>query len=227
MTRLSSIMLPARLRLIRMITLNPCESASSSTDSRTAFEHCLPFGPRTSLGPTTASDTVVLARAGASKRVMGVGGSYLDALGDPVVRAALDEIPQGFAYYDAEDRCRLWNRPYAEMWRQWGLDLVAGTAFIDMLRAGVAGGRYPQAPRPRGRPGSPSASPAAPPPATPARSKDPTAFCYRMEQRAHARRRPYHHRHRHQRGKLKAATRALQLARDRRRGGERWPSPNS
>ena len=76
---------------------------------------------------------------------MWVDGSNLDALVDPEVRAALDAMPQGFAYYDAQDRCMAWNLPYQRMWRHWGVQLRVGAAFKDLLRAAVAAGRYPQA----------------------------------------------------------------------------------
>jgi len=64
---------------------------------------------------------------------------------EAALRAALDVLPDGLAVFDAEDRCVAWNARYAALWRAWGVTLTAGVPFDDLLRAGLAAGRYPEA----------------------------------------------------------------------------------
>lgn len=58
---------------------------------------------------------------------------------------ALDVVPEGFVVFDADDRCVFWNARYARLWARWGVTLTAGARFEDLLRAGLAAGRYPEA----------------------------------------------------------------------------------
>jgi PAS domain S-box-containing protein len=64
---------------------------------------------------------------------------------DPIMQAAMDVMPQGIAVFDADDRCLVWNAEYARNWGAWGVTLTPGIASTDLLRAGVAAGRYPEA----------------------------------------------------------------------------------
>jgi PAS domain S-box-containing protein len=64
---------------------------------------------------------------------------------DEILRAALDILSDGLAVFDADDRCVTWNARYAELWRVWGVTITAGAPFEDLLRAGLAAGRYPEA----------------------------------------------------------------------------------
>ena len=61
------------------------------------------------------------------------------------LQAALDVVPEGFVVFDADDRCVLWNARYARLWANWGVTLTPLARFEDLLRAGLAAGRYPEA----------------------------------------------------------------------------------
>ncbi len=61
------------------------------------------------------------------------------------LQLALDVVPQGFVVFDADDRCVWWNARYASLWAKWGVTLTAGVRFEELLRAGLAAGRYPEA----------------------------------------------------------------------------------
>ncbi|WP_425996430.1 PAS domain-containing protein [Caulobacter sp. DWR1-3-2b1] len=64
---------------------------------------------------------------------------------ESTLQAALDVVPEGFVLFDAEDRCVMWNARYASLWARWGVTLTPGGPFEDMLRTGLANGRYPEA----------------------------------------------------------------------------------
>ena len=64
---------------------------------------------------------------------------------DAVLQQALETAPEGFALFDAEDRCVFWNARYGELWAKWGVTLTVGGGFESLLRAGLAAGRYPEA----------------------------------------------------------------------------------
>jgi PAS domain S-box-containing protein len=61
---------------------------------------------------------------------------------DPVLRDALDVLSEGIAVFDGDGRAVLWNARYARTWASWGVTLSPGVLFSDLLRAGVAAGRY-------------------------------------------------------------------------------------
>ena len=71
--------------------------------------------------------------------------SYLNYL-----KGALDVLPAGLAFYDAEDRLVIWNRQYvaAGGTDEEGSGLATGRSFEDLLRIQLAEGRHPEA---RGR----------------------------------------------------------------------------
>ncbi|HEX2653912.1 MAG TPA: EAL domain-containing protein [Xanthobacteraceae bacterium] len=56
---------------------------------------------------------------------------------------AFDLVPHGLVLFDAEDRYIMWNRRYAELYHR--EHLQKGLRFEDVMRAGVAQGRYEQA----------------------------------------------------------------------------------
>jgi signal transduction histidine kinase/ActR/RegA family two-component response regulator len=61
------------------------------------------------------------------------------------LRAALDALPEGVVFLDAEGRYVLWNQRYAEIYHR-SADLFApGARLIDTLRVGVERGDYPDA----------------------------------------------------------------------------------
>lgn len=55
---------------------------------------------------------------------------------------AIENIPDGFALYDADDRLVLCNERYREVYPKHADVLVPGSRFEDMLRAGVARGEF-------------------------------------------------------------------------------------
>jgi CheY-like chemotaxis protein len=61
------------------------------------------------------------------------------------LREAIDLLPEGVVFLDAEGRYRLWNKRYAEIYHR-SADLFApGARLADTLRVGVARGDYPDA----------------------------------------------------------------------------------
>ncbi len=64
------------------------------------------------------------------------------------LREAIDILPQGIVFLDADGRYILWNKKYAEIYNR-SADLFApGARLADTIRIGVARGDYPEA---RGR----------------------------------------------------------------------------
>jgi signal transduction histidine kinase/ActR/RegA family two-component response regulator len=67
------------------------------------------------------------------------------ALAEERLRAALDALPEGIVFLDAQGRYILWNQRYAEIYHR-SADLFApGARLADTLRIGVARGDYPEA----------------------------------------------------------------------------------
>src|SRR6478672_10331514 len=61
------------------------------------------------------------------------------------LREAIDILPQGIVFLDAEGRYILWNKEYAEIYNR-SADLFApGARLADTIRIGVARGDYPEA----------------------------------------------------------------------------------
>src|ERR1700758_1675022 len=61
------------------------------------------------------------------------------------LREAIELLPQGIVFLDADGRCILWNKQYAEIYSR-SADLFApGARLEDTLRIGVARGDYPEA----------------------------------------------------------------------------------
>ncbi|MDR3514131.1 MAG: ATP-binding protein [Caulobacteraceae bacterium] len=61
------------------------------------------------------------------------------------LRAAIEAIPEGVVFLDAEGRYVLWNQRYAEIYHR-SADLFApGARLVDTLKIGVARGDYPDA----------------------------------------------------------------------------------
>ena len=61
------------------------------------------------------------------------------------LRAAIDAIPEGVVFLDAEGRYVLWNQRYAEIYHRSADLFQPGAKLIDTLRVGVARGDYPDA----------------------------------------------------------------------------------
>jgi diguanylate cyclase (GGDEF)-like protein/PAS domain S-box-containing protein len=60
-------------------------------------------------------------------------------------REAIDILPQGVVFLDAEGRYILWNKKYAEMYRRSSDLFKPGARLEDTIRVGVARGDYPEA----------------------------------------------------------------------------------
>lgn len=61
------------------------------------------------------------------------------------LRAAIDALPEGIVFLDAEGRYILWNKQYAEIYRKSADLFEPGARLADTLRVGIARGDYPEA----------------------------------------------------------------------------------
>ncbi|MBI5320114.1 EAL domain-containing protein [Bradyrhizobium sp.] len=61
------------------------------------------------------------------------------------LREAIDILPQGIVFLDAEGRYILWNRKYAEIYNRSADLFKPGARLADTIRVGVARGDYPEA----------------------------------------------------------------------------------
>ncbi len=61
------------------------------------------------------------------------------------LRQAIDMLPQGIVFLDAEGRYVLWNKKYAEIYSKTADLFAEGARLEDTLRIGVARGDYPEA----------------------------------------------------------------------------------
>ncbi len=55
---------------------------------------------------------------------------------------AIESISEGFAFYDADDRLIDCNRKYAELFRDFGVDVAQGSRFEDIIRAAAESGQF-------------------------------------------------------------------------------------
>ena len=72
-------------------------------------------------------------------------GSQQDRAANTKLREAIEAMPEGLAFYDAEGRIVVWNRRYAELNDEGGGLLKPGATFRDLLEAGLRTGVYPEA----------------------------------------------------------------------------------
>ncbi len=61
------------------------------------------------------------------------------------LREAIDILPQGIVFLDAEGRYILWNKKYAEIYNRSSDQFATGAKLQDTIRVGVARGDYPEA----------------------------------------------------------------------------------
>ncbi|WP_298161560.1 ATP-binding protein [Brevundimonas sp.] len=61
------------------------------------------------------------------------------------LREAIDTMPDGLGFYDADDRLLIWNARYAEVNSDLAAALAVGVRFRDMLQLGVDQGLYEEA----------------------------------------------------------------------------------
>ncbi|GAB4362655.1 MAG: hypothetical protein Kow00114_18100 [Kiloniellaceae bacterium] len=58
---------------------------------------------------------------------------------------AIEALPDGFVFYDADDRLEICNRRYREIYPESAHLMVPGATFEEVIRGGVANGQYPAA----------------------------------------------------------------------------------
>ncbi len=61
------------------------------------------------------------------------------------IREALDAMPDGLAFFDADDRLVLWNHRYAEVNPELSSNLESGMTFLEIIRIGLDEGLYADA----------------------------------------------------------------------------------
>ncbi|HEY3796809.1 MAG TPA: MHYT domain-containing protein [Caulobacteraceae bacterium] len=59
------------------------------------------------------------------------------------VRASLDALPSGIAFFDHADRLGVWNERFEAMMQNWGLAPAAGLSLTEILTAGRTSDRFP------------------------------------------------------------------------------------
>jgi signal transduction histidine kinase len=99
------------------------------------------------------SETSLLGRFGARLRALAArltGHALAQAEADAQVaqdrlREAIDLLPEGVVFLDAEGRYVLWNKRYAEIYHRSADLFRPGARLADTLRVGVARGDYPDA----------------------------------------------------------------------------------
>ncbi len=75
----------------------------------------------------------------------GVVSLCVDITGLMRMWSAVEELPDGFVIYDAEDRLLMCNDPYREIYSTSAEAMVPGTAYEEILRYGLARGQYIEA----------------------------------------------------------------------------------
>ena len=105
------------------------------------------FGRPAKPGPQRSGSRRVRAETGeiAHKRVE-VEAAIADARkSDERLREAIDILPQGVVFLDAEGRYILWNKKYAEIYNRSSDLFKPGARLEDTIRIGVERGDYPEA----------------------------------------------------------------------------------
>lgn len=91
--------------------------------------------------PVLHDSTTALALARRETKTAVANAEQADAR----LREALDILPQGIVFLDAEGRYILWNQQYADIYKR-SADLFSpGTKLADTLRIGIGRGDYPEA----------------------------------------------------------------------------------
>ena len=100
-----------------------------------------PRKPRFACAPQPLSerDEVLRSRAEAEAAIADARKSH------ERLRQAIDILPQGIVFLDAEGRYVLWNKKYAEIYSKTADLFEEGARLEDTLRIGVARGDYPEA----------------------------------------------------------------------------------
>ena len=64
---------------------------------------------------------------------------------EALLRDAIDSISEGFVIFDAEDRFVMCNETYRRIYPEGAQHMIPGVSFEELVRSGLAGGRYPDA----------------------------------------------------------------------------------
>ncbi len=116
--------------------------------SRRSVPRAMPKPPRRK---RTKASVEQGAPAAADKAALGaaraIAQSALESAraADARLREAIDILPQGIVFLDAEGRYVLWNKQYAEIYKRSADLFEVGRRLEDTLRIGVARGDYPEA----------------------------------------------------------------------------------
>ena len=84
-------------------------------------------------------DALAAARAEAEMAVEQARAAH------PRLRDAIEAVPVGLVFFDADDRYVLWNRRYVELYPHISAPPTPGERFDERLRARIANGYFPQA----------------------------------------------------------------------------------
>ena len=99
-----------------------------------------------------AAETTLTLWIGASVGLLAIIAAFLtgmvwwsrhSALGQ--LREAIEAMPDGLGFYDADDRLAIWNQRYAEINPEVTASLKVGVTFREVLMAGINAGLYPAA----------------------------------------------------------------------------------
>jgi len=106
--------------------------------------------PGVLLPVAAAAETTLTLWIGASVGLLAIIAAFLtgmvwwsrhSALGQ--LREAIEAMPDGLGFYDADDRLAIWNQRYAEVNPEVAAALKVGITFREILEAGLKAGIYP------------------------------------------------------------------------------------
>ena len=106
------------------------------------------------LGPSLSASTMMAVLTGLVMSIVAAAGivawiGYFSRNGAlNQIREAIDAMPDGLAFFDAEDRLVLWNNRYDEVNPELSSNLQAGMTFREIIQIGLNEGLYAEA---RGR----------------------------------------------------------------------------
>ncbi|MFK4057592.1 ATP-binding protein [Brevundimonas sp. NPDC046655] len=104
------------------------------------------------LPAAAAAETTLTLWIGASVALLAIIAAFLtgmvwwsrhSALGQ--LREAIEAMPDGLGFYDADDRLAIWNKRYSEINPEVTAALKVGVTFREVLMAGINAGLYPAA----------------------------------------------------------------------------------
>jgi signal transduction histidine kinase/NO-binding membrane sensor protein with MHYT domain/ActR/RegA family two-component response regulator len=104
-------------------------------------------GRQAALSPEAMRPLIILVflAVGGTGGVIGVMAYMTRAGALARIREAVEAMPDGLAFFDADDRLVLWNARYAQVNPELGPLLKVGTPFLDLIRIGMDEGRYDDA----------------------------------------------------------------------------------